>query len=626
MYTYATVCSGVEGCTLALDAMKPTKGNWKPIFYSEIAPFPSAVLAHHYPEVPNLGDMSKISYNKEEGIISNGTTNIEFNGRLDMLAGGTPCQDFSVAGKRQGGSKESGTRSSLCWEWLRLASELNPRILLWENVVGTFSSNGGRDFYEFVCAINDIGYCVSWKVLDAQYTRVDAWPMAIPQRRRRVWLVASADTDIESSSKILFEPKGLLGSDCPRRETWENFTTTFETSPTGTGGSGIEGISFDANFGFPTIDECAHTIKNGTAPGYLNGVFKRISSGDMGPLNDCCNTILKCSEDGIDNHTNVVMGTSKLGEPLKDNCANTILATEFKQPTSVAQNGEVIATINGHTLGRKPENGGHSLGYNGDKETMLTLTASDVHAVVAKEVELYPRNGDDEASDVAHTLDSHSNRSAITSPVVLNREGMGGIADAVNTIDCSLGRVCSTQQPVIVGSDLYNQEESGDVAVTITSVTGKSATQSGPSCIGFDASSSMQGRSVCGINEDGAVTITSEAKHVAAAPFTFDRVQITCPTNASQPKPNAPCFTLAAGSQMHVAKTGMYVRRLMPEECEVLMGYPIGYTRIPYRGKPADQCPDSPRYEACGNGWAINCARWVLLGIHKHLKHLDSRV
>ena len=65
-------------------------------------------------------------------------------------------------------------------------------------------------------------------------------------------------------------------------------------------------------------------------------------------------------------------------------------------------------------------------------------------------------------------------------------------------------------------------------------------------------------------------------------------------------------------------------RRIMPIECERLMGYPDNYTRIPYRGKPAEQCPDGPRYEACGNGWAINCARWILLGIHRYLTEKEE--
>lgn len=101
MFTYATVCSGVEGCSLALNAAPPTRGAWAPVFFSEIAPFPSAVLAHRFPSVPNLWDISQIKVTHEG--ITNGSATIPFHGRLDLLAGGTPCQDFSVAGRRAGG-------------------------------------------------------------------------------------------------------------------------------------------------------------------------------------------------------------------------------------------------------------------------------------------------------------------------------------------------------------------------------------------------------------------------------------------------------------------------------------------------------------------------------------------
>lgn len=211
-FTYATVCSGVEGCSLALEGM-----DWKPIFFSEIEPFPCAVLKSHYPDVPNLGDMSKISYNKEKGIITNGTRTIQFSGRLDLLAGGTPCQDFSVAGKRAGGEKGSGTRSSLCWEWLRLVSELGPRVVLWENVVGCLSSNDGRDFSQFVASLSRLGYCCGWRILDCQYTRVDCWPMAIPQRRRRIWLVGCFGATVKDVAEILFESRSLVGDSAPER-------------------------------------------------------------------------------------------------------------------------------------------------------------------------------------------------------------------------------------------------------------------------------------------------------------------------------------------------------------------------------------------------------------------------
>ncbi|MBR4946314.1 MAG: DNA (cytosine-5-)-methyltransferase, partial [Kiritimatiellae bacterium] len=212
--TYATVCSGVEGCSLALDGM-----GWQPVFFSEIEPFPCAVLKAHYPNVPNLGDMSKISYDHQKGVITNGQRIIQFHGRLDLLAGGTPCQDFSVAGKRAGGAEGSGTRSSLMWQWLRLASELRPRVVFWENVVGCLSTNNGRDFSQFVSAVGELGYCVAWRVLDCQYTRVDKWPMAIPQRRRRVWLVGCADAEPSDLAEILFEHRSLIGDSAPCRRT-----------------------------------------------------------------------------------------------------------------------------------------------------------------------------------------------------------------------------------------------------------------------------------------------------------------------------------------------------------------------------------------------------------------------
>lgn len=214
--TYATVCSGVEGCSLALDGM-----GWQPLFFSEIEPFPCAVLKAHYPNVPNLGDMSKISYDQQKGVITNGQRIVQFHGRLDLLAGGTPCQDFSVAGKRAGGAEGSGTRSSLMWQWLRLASELRPRVIFWENVVGCLSTNNGRDFSQFVAAVGELGYCVAWRVLDCQYTRVDKWPMAIPQRRRRVWLVGCADAEPSDLAEILFESRSVVGDSAPRRRTRE---------------------------------------------------------------------------------------------------------------------------------------------------------------------------------------------------------------------------------------------------------------------------------------------------------------------------------------------------------------------------------------------------------------------
>lgn len=216
---YATVCSGVEAQTLALKACHIDA---KAVFFSEIDDFNNRLLAHHYPDVPNLGDMTKIKVT--EGIITNGTTRIIQPDELDLLSGGTPCQDFSTSGSRRGAERGSGTRSSLMWTYLDLVDALKPRWILWENVKGCLSTNGGRDFSNFVYALGDIGYSVAYRTLDAQYSRMDAFPFAIPQRRRRVWVVGhlGADEDwkgIPPPFKVLFEPQSILGDHPPMRET-----------------------------------------------------------------------------------------------------------------------------------------------------------------------------------------------------------------------------------------------------------------------------------------------------------------------------------------------------------------------------------------------------------------------
>lgn len=99
----------------------------------------------------------------------------------------------------------------------------------------------------------------------------------------------------------------------------------------------------------------------------------------------------------------------------------------------------------------------------------------------------------------------------------------------------------------------------------------------------------------------------------------FDTTQITSPSNYSNPKPGDPCHPLVAGAHPPALATSMAVRRLTPRECERLMGFSDDYTLIPWRGKPADQCPDGPRYRALGNSWAVPVASWVGRRIKEHL-------
>ena len=185
---YLSVCSGIEAATVAWHGL-----GWQPVAFSEIEKFPSAVLAHHYPTVPNLGDMTNY---KEWNI-----------GQIDLLVGGTPCQSFSVAGLRKG---LDDPRGNLCLVYLGLAARFQPRWILWENVPGVLSSGGGRDFGSFLGALAELGYGWAYAVRDAQY-------FGVPQRRRRVFVVGYLG-DWQRAAAVLFERHSLSGDSPPSRE------------------------------------------------------------------------------------------------------------------------------------------------------------------------------------------------------------------------------------------------------------------------------------------------------------------------------------------------------------------------------------------------------------------------
>tara|TARA_R100000951_G_scaffold16512_3_gene13027 strand:+ start:6214 stop:7236 length:1023 start_codon:yes stop_codon:yes gene_type:complete len=188
---YGSVCSGVEAATVAWHPL-----GWQPQWFSEIEKFPSAVLDHHYPSVPNLGDMTQFKEWPNEPI--------------DLLVGGTPCQSFSVAGLRKG---LDDPRGNLMLTYLAIAECYQPRWLVWENVFGVLSSNKGRDFGTFLGALGKLGYGFAYRVLDAQY-------FGVAQRRRRVFVVGYLG-DWRRAAAVLFERESLSGHPAPSREARE---------------------------------------------------------------------------------------------------------------------------------------------------------------------------------------------------------------------------------------------------------------------------------------------------------------------------------------------------------------------------------------------------------------------
>lgn len=188
MLAFGSVCSGIEAATVAWAPL-----GWEAAFYSEVDPFPRAVLAHHYPETPCHGDFTSIRDGDYRAI--------------DLLVGGTPCQSFSVAGLRAGLDDERG---NLAREYLGLAARLRPRWVVWENVPGVLSSHGGRDFGSLVGALGELGYGFAYRVLDAQY-------FGVAQRRRRVFVVGYLG-DWRRAAAVLFERESLSRNPAPRRD------------------------------------------------------------------------------------------------------------------------------------------------------------------------------------------------------------------------------------------------------------------------------------------------------------------------------------------------------------------------------------------------------------------------
>lgn len=235
---YGSVCSGIEAATVAWHQL-----GWGPSFFSEIEAAPRAVLQHRHPEVPLHGDFTTIREGQFDSI--------------DLLVGGTPCQSFSVAGLRGGLADDRG---NLALEYLRLAQRLRPRWLVWENVPGVLSSNGGRDFGAILGGMVELGYGFAYRVLDAQHVRVRGFWRAVPQRRRRVFVVGHLG-DWRRPAAVLFERACLRGDPAPRRGEGEKLADStaygidrdcFDRSGEGSGGTARErsGLGIEAGLAY----------------------------------------------------------------------------------------------------------------------------------------------------------------------------------------------------------------------------------------------------------------------------------------------------------------------------------------------------------------------------------------
>lgn len=227
---YLSVCSGIEAATVAWHPL-----GWEPAAFSEIEKFPRAVLAHHYPDVPCHGDFTTIGADEY--------------GPIDLLVGGTPCQSFSIAGLRGGLADDRG---NLALEFLRLAQRTRAEWLVWENVPGVLSSNGGRDFGAILGGMAELGYGFAYRVLDAQF-------FGVPQRRRRVFVVGHLG-DWRRAAAVLFERESLQGNPAPRREAR---SAVAALTANGVGTCGADDNQGQAGHLIPSTGDTAHCLNAG---------------------------------------------------------------------------------------------------------------------------------------------------------------------------------------------------------------------------------------------------------------------------------------------------------------------------------------------------------------------------
>lgn len=264
---FVSLFSGIEAASVAWGPL-----GWEAVAFAEIEPFPCEVLRQRFPDVPNLGDVTKIDWRPF----------IEEHGPVDLVCGGSPCQSFSIAGGRESLSGES----RLMYEFIRCLAELRPRWFLWENVPGVLNTKDNA-FAQLLGEVQEIGYVsLAWRVLDAQF-------FGVAQRRRRVFLVGHLG-DGGGAAAVLFERESLSGNTLTSRAKREELARAAEERPSFGfkfhQGAGARGLGFEREQS-PTLIADWHnpaiyiqgdgsTSKNSNGGGYSENVSYTLNCVD----------------------------------------------------------------------------------------------------------------------------------------------------------------------------------------------------------------------------------------------------------------------------------------------------------------------------------------------------------
>lgn len=622
--TFGSVCSGIEAASVAWHPL-----GWRAAWLAEIEPFPCAVLAHHYPSIPNLGDMTTIAARVASGDVP----------APDVFCGGTPCQAFSIAGLRK---SLDDARGNLSLTFCEIANAIDtarhvrgeqPAVIFWENVPGVLNTKDNA-FGCFLAGLageddplvpprekwTNAGFvlgpkrAVAWRVFDAQY-------FGVAQRRRRVFVVASARKGFDPTA-VLFEFEGVRRDTAPRREAREEAARGAARS---TAGGGL-GTDFDCDGG--TI--CVATGQAGAEIG-----------ADMAPTLNCNHEApyvahslrgegFDASEDGTGRGTPLVPVAMINMQGSKGNAVAQAVVFHPTQDPISSTDGSTHALGCGSTGGQASVAVAVPVALRG-REDGATAELGD-------EVQNYLRassGGGDKPHVLCETLYNKglnhgglyaSAQETHTGKILRTlREAVGEEAFA----QWGLGILGSLQSPEILRQALHG-----------LSIRPAAFSRSWVAHCALSRSENGSGWLLQSLREAGCERCASQgwepSEQLAGKLGAYL-------SELSQPGAQASRFVrdlwwAAQGpgllrealsavqevgrpthGQSQPAHGGMQVRRLTVEECEFLQGFPRNYTAIPWRKKPADQCPDGPRYKALGNSWAVPNVAWIGRRIHNHL-------
>lgn len=530
--------SGVGGFDLGLEA-----AGMETVAMCEWDKKASSVLRRHWPNIPIYGDVSELTGAQ---LVADGVF-------PDLVAFGSPCQDLSVAGKRAG---LEGKRSGLFHEAIRIITELRnltngtlPRWVIWENVAGALSSSNGKDFGAVLNEMDELGaYYSEWAILDAQN-------YGVPQRRRRVFLVACLDSRAAQSSPDPLLPlrQGGPRDIAPLREAWKNTS----------GG----------------VAACLRSGGDGGVPSsrgeHLVSIIDGRRTDDVRIYNEPVQTLAARMGTGGNNVPMIMR--QREGKP-----------GGGKGPL-LSEQSLTIATGNDQTL-FQPTN--VNIGFS------------------------HTQGLDPQASEVAWpTLRAEGNGHAVLLPMNFDEMNFNAGQDIHQTLRSGTKQSTGVIQPFVKAARAQSAEgvetwKAGEVAPTLNSFDNAGEARATVSIV-HHPYSDIVGTLSAADEEKGHTNNQSVGSDIlkvyGIAGNIIGRQDHNGGNGQGFTEENGPMFTLTATDRVAVA-TPYAVRRLTPLECERLMGWPDNWTRYDADGK---EQTDGHRYKQCGNGVASPVSEWV---------------